>query len=123
MKVSGLLLLLTFGVSAAIAQKYPCLPADVKQDSIVGPASAASASMTVREKLKTLKARCSRGKLVDRSGRKIRFYQLQGCWGNPPADYAEILEAQTAEIRDLKKKYTVIELACNAEGQDIRKIS
>jgi hypothetical protein len=100
-----------------------CLPEGTKLTDVVsatiarpgaGPASAKKT--TVEQKLLELKARCKKGKLVDASDREIRFYRLVGCWGNPPADYQEILARQTEEIEKLKKKYTVIEMTCNPDG-------
>jgi hypothetical protein len=73
----------------------------------------------VKEKLIAIKARCKKGKLVDASGREIRFYKLTGCWGNPPRDYQQILARQTEEIEKLRKRYTVIEMTCNPEGVQI----
>ena len=100
-----------------------CLPSDVKADEVVSIETVASKSggqeekkITVKQKLIELKARCKNGKLVDRSGKEIRFYRLTGCWGNPPADYQEILERQSKEIESLKKQYTVIEMTCNPTG-------
>ncbi len=89
----------------------------------INSADKVTASVTVEQKLVELKARCRRGKLVDRSGKEIRFYRLAGCWGNPPADYREILERQRRELEKLKKRYTVIELTCNPDGIDPRTIS
>ena len=97
-----------------------CLPNDVKADDVVSIQTVASRSggeevkkITVKQKLIELKARCKNGKLLDRSGKEIRFYRLTGCWGNPPADYQEILQQQSTEIESLKKQYTVIEMTCN----------
>ncbi|MFM9904110.1 MAG: hypothetical protein ACKVQJ_06000 [Pyrinomonadaceae bacterium] len=70
-------------------------------------------TVTVKQTLAKMKAKCRHGKIVDRRGRQIRFYYLRGCWGNPPEDYQEILENQRKEIADLKKKFTVIEIPCN----------
>jgi hypothetical protein len=98
-----------------------CLPKDIK------PADVVSAQMktpgregrkvTVEEKLKEMKARCKRGKLVDATGKEIRFYRLTGCWGNPPADYQEILNRQNSELESLRKRYRVIEMTCNPSGE------
>jgi hypothetical protein len=103
--------------------KYDCLPPDVKLDTIVSTTEVETASggsvierETVRQRLDKIKAGCRAGKLVDAKGREIRFYKLQGCWGNPPPDYLRILENQERELRELKKKYTVIELTCNPSG-------
>ncbi len=53
---------------------------------------------------------------MDRKNRQIRFYRTQGCWGNPPANYLELMDAQNKAIADLKKKYTLIEMTCNPSG-------
>ena len=68
-------------------------------------------------KLKQLKARCRKGKLVDAKGKEIRFFRLQGCWGNPPEDYQEILTRQAQELENLRKQYRVIEMTCNESGE------
>jgi len=90
--------------------------------SVTDPVSFESTTgkaITVGQRLKTLKARCSHKKLVDGHGRPIRFYKLEGCWGNPPEGYLEILEAQRKNIERLKKTYTVIEMACAQEPRSI----
>ena len=96
-----------------------CLPADVKADEVASTQTVASKSggeevkkITVKQKLIEAKARCKDGKLVDAAGKEIRFYRLAGCWGNPPADYQEILDGQRAQIEELKKQYRVIEIEC-----------
>lgn len=101
--------------------KYGCLPADIQPDTIVSAALIPSAGNkiqkeTVKQRLDKMNARCKAGKLVDVKGREIRFYRLQGCWGNPPADYLEVMDNQQKELAELKKKYTVIELTCNPSG-------
>jgi len=126
-----LLTLLLAGVQVHSAQtsskhvavsKYVCLPDGIKADTIVEAKQITStagmrvAKETVVQRLNKLKARCRAGKLRDQKGKEIRFYQVQGCWGNPPADYLEILEEQTKHLRDLKKKFTVIEITCNPTG-------
>jgi hypothetical protein len=75
-------------------------------------------TVTVAQKLKELRARCRRGKLVDAKGTEIRFYQLIGCWGNPPDDYQEQLERQAKELAKLRKRYRVIEMTCDSSGED-----
>ena len=74
-------------------------------------------TVTVAEKLKDLKARCRKHKLFDGKGREIRFYQLIGCWGNPPEDYQQQLARQATELTKLRKRYRVIDLTCNPSGE------
>ncbi|MEQ1605926.1 MAG: hypothetical protein ABL999_13765 [Pyrinomonadaceae bacterium] len=74
-------------------------------------------TITVRDSLKSMTARCSKHKLVDRRKREIKFFRIEGCWGNPPADYLEIQARQQQELASLKKKYPVIEISCNAGDQ------
>ncbi len=105
-----ILIVILFLSGAVFAQNYSCLPKEIKETALV------SKSKTVRQTLKMIKAKCSKGKLVDAKKREIRFYNLQGCWGNPPADYLEIMENQQTEIAELKKKYMVIEISCNPHG-------
>ena len=98
-----------------------CLPEDVKLDTVIGATIVSSQTgkaekETVKQRLMKLKARCKAGKLIDGAKKEIRFYHLQGCWGNPPADYQEILDRQQKELRELKKKYSVIEIACHSSG-------
>ena len=106
-----------------MAQTYKCLSSDVKEDDVTGFRNKTSKigdvlteKITVKQALKRMRARCLGGKLVDGKGRQIRFYFLQGCWGNPPADYLEILDRQKREIEELKKRFTVIEMTCNPGG-------
>jgi hypothetical protein len=98
-----------------------CLPKDIKRSDVVSvalskPGRAASGKITVEQKLKELKARCRKGKLVDVSGKQIYFYRLQGCWGNPPEGYQEILSQQARELEKLRRRYRVIEMTCNPDG-------
>lgn len=84
-----------------------CLDKDInREDFVIG-----STKVTVKQRLTSIKARCRRGKLVDRKLREIRFFRRE-CWGNPPADYLEIEQQQQKELARLKKKFTVIEIAC-----------
>src|SRR5512138_2500905 len=100
-----------------------CLPKDIKSTDIVSTQLVRSAAgsrevkkITVGQKLTTMKARCKNGKLVDATGKEIYFFRLQGCWGNPPADYQEILEEQQHQLEKLRQRYTIIEMTCNPEG-------
>jgi hypothetical protein len=102
---------------------YECLPDDIKPETIVSAVRVTSDLRgkvkieTVRQRLGKLKAKCKAGKLVGTGGKEIRFYQLQGCWGNPPADYREILDNQRKEIQALKRRFVVIEITCNSTGE------
>ena len=130
MKFAEVFICILFLAIASQAQRYPCLPSDIKKDSVVSFATPISPNghanarqITVAQTLKKLKAKCSRGKLIDGRGKSIYFYHLQGCWGNPPADYLEILDRQKKEIKNLKKKFTVIEMTCNTSGMPLQSIS
>ena len=99
-----------------------CLPDGVDENDIaaisgVPPKKSGSSAgrSTVRTTLKAIGARCSTEKLIDRRGRRIRFYFLKGCWGNPPADYLEILDRQRDELKRLRKRSTVIEISCDGK--------
>jgi hypothetical protein len=95
-----------------------CLPAGTNLEEVVSTpqlkstAGKLSKRLTVRDTLSKLKAHCKKGKLVDGAGREIRFYQLVGCWGNPPEDYQQQLARQSQELQRLRKKYTVVEMGC-----------
>ena len=103
--------------------KYDCLPEDIKLDTVVSvirktPDLRSEVEReTVKQRLNKLDARCKSGKLVDGKNREIRFYQLQGCWGNPPPGYQEIMNRQREELEELKRKYNVIEITCNPSGE------
>ncbi len=114
------------GVTQASLAK--CLPVDIKLSDVVEATSARYASgqasgvhkITVEDKLNELKATCSDdNKLVDGNGKRIMFYHLTGCWGNPPADYQEILQKQRDELQKLKQQYTVSEMTCNPSAMPI----
>ena len=95
-----------------------CLPEGIDERDVVSAQQSESRGevkvITVGEALVNLKARCKRGKVVDSKLREIRFYRLKGCWGNPPANYLEVLEKQEQELRQLRKKYTVVAVSCNS---------
>ena len=91
--------------------RLPCFPSGFTANELV-KAGSTGRSKTIGERLAELKARCRYGKLVDRNNREIRFYR-DACWGNPPADYLDILDKQRREIARLKKRFTVIEIGCD----------
>lgn len=120
MRITQLILFIAFFAIPAIAA---CLPDGIKETDVVGHKSVTNRSgvrstqkITVKETLRKLGSRCVKGKLVDRKGWEIRFYKIQGCWGNPPADYLEIQAQQAKELEELKKHYTVVEMTCNPAG-------
>ena len=102
-----------------------CLPKGIQPADVVSYGGAkpgaekGKPAITVKEKLASLKARCKNGRLVDGAGKQIYFFHLEGCWGNPPENYQEILEKQNRELIRLKKRYTVIEMTCNPSGEPI----
>jgi hypothetical protein len=115
-------------VSGGRADQFAsCLPAGVRPAERISPPDGSSEAngakqTTVQQMLIKLRARCRKGKLIDRTGKEIYFYRLVGCWGNPPEDYLAVLEKQREEIGRLKKKYNVIELSC-AQFEDLRRIN
>ena len=117
------LLGIVFSLPSNLPAKKPsaCLPKDIKRTDIVSapigkPGHANAGRVTVEQKLKQIGARCRKGKLVDVDGKEVYFYRLQGCWGNPPPDYQEILERQRKELEALRQRYRVIEMTCNSSG-------
>jgi hypothetical protein len=99
-----------------------CMPNGIQATDVVSSQAAKPGgkvvTVTVSQKLKALRARCRKGKLVDARGTEIRFYQLIGCWGNPPDDYQQQLERQAKELAKLRKRYRVIEMTCDSSGVD-----
>src|SRR2546423_8473268 len=71
-----------------------CLPKDVVPQNLVSDSDGGQKRATVEVVLNRLGARCQDGKLVDQTSKEIRFVHLIGCWGNPPHDYQEQLDAQ-----------------------------
>jgi hypothetical protein len=97
-----------------------CLPSGIKAGTIVSANMMANnqvKQITVKQTLQTLGASCKGKRLVDRPGREIRFFQQVGCTGAPPPpDLVKQWEIERAKLTQLKKRYTVIELTCNATG-------
>ena len=116
--LNAALLVMLSPVLACAGNIDSCLPAGVKSTDVVGVRVERGKGMTVTvaDKLKDLKARCRKHKLFDAKGREIRFYQLIGCWGNPPEDYQQQLARQATELAKLRKRYRVIEMTCNPSG-------
>ena len=90
------------------------LPARIKMTTVV------SGKDTVADVLARMHASVdTRGKLHDSTGKDIAFYERTGCWGNPPANYQDILRKQDSEIQQLKKTSIVVEISCNPSGHPI----
>jgi hypothetical protein len=99
-----------------------CLPANVDLDAATEPSGPGQSmkKMNVSNRLLQLRAHCVRSTLRDGKGKQIRFYQLVGCWGNPPDDYQEVLRHQSDELRRLERKYTVIRISCSSDPRLIQ---
>ncbi len=89
-----------------------CLPDDITLGDVVSYNLNTKVNVTVKDELTRLKAKCTNGKLVDEKGKEIKFFR-PSCWGNPPADYQEIISKEQKELEELKKKFTVIVINCN----------
>lgn len=69
---------------------------------------------TVEKRLDELQARYKKGVLVDKKGRKIRFFEPLCRGVSAGAEQDEIdRKAKEKELTGLKKKYTVIVLYCD----------
>ena len=91
-KVIGLVIFLSCIGAAAARGHGAHQPNVIKDDAVVRVVTKTSSArvattrkISVKETLKNLNATCGKEKLVDKSGRPIRFSTLQGCWGDPPA--------------------------------------
>ncbi|MHB8628420.1 MAG: hypothetical protein ACYDBJ_12940 [Aggregatilineales bacterium] len=105
------------GIPTASASLSTCLPSGTKLTDVVSVSAGGANAITVEQTLNKLGAYCTAdNKLVDQSGKEIRFYRLTGCWGNAPENYQEILRQQADDIAKLKQQYTVIEMTCNPRG-------
>ena len=120
MLLSALALVLTLltAVSGSKSDRFSsCLPEGIKLTSEIfeesdGSSNAKRKPKTLQAKLTDLRARCKNRKLVTRNGKEIRIVQLIGCWGNPPEDYREQMDRQQRDIKELSKKYVVIQIPC-----------
>jgi hypothetical protein len=116
----------TFSLSPLWSNVTACLPEGRSLSDVVsireisGTATSTNVEkITVRQTLRTLGARCQNQTLVDSTGQEIHFYQLDGCWGNPPIDAQAAMQLQAENIRQLRETYTVIEMTCNPSGLPI----
>jgi hypothetical protein len=117
-----------FTVPGPVNDPCKCLPADINSSDVVttqlktGPTNEVK-TVTVGRKLIEMRARCRKGKLVNKRGTEIHFVRMVGCWGNPPDNSEEILQRYATELAKLRKRYHVIELTCNPSGQPISKFT
>ena len=101
------------------AQQFACLPEGFTLTDIVAYRNGKNGkeeNLTIKDKLLELKAECRAGKLIDANKKEIKFFRL-ACFGNPPADYEEIMQKQQEELHHLQQQYTVIILGCNPHIQ------
>lgn len=110
-------------MAATAGNTDSCLPSGIQSTDVVSAGIKRGKqghvnAVTVAQKLKEINARCRKGKLVDPGGREIRFYQMVGCWGNPPDDYQQQLARQDKELVRLRKRYRVIEMTCDPSGDN-----
>jgi hypothetical protein len=63
------------------------------------------ATITVRQKLRELRAYSRDGKLYDEAGKELHFYHFPE-YGSPPTQ--EMLDADQKHFQDLQKRYRVI---------------
>jgi hypothetical protein len=96
------------------------LPPDVRLDTVSECGFDGSNKRTVEDELIRVKARVGKdGVLQDNFGKPIEFFHLTGCWGNPPANYLQILDEENRRLEELRKTHTVITLTCNPSGMPI----
>jgi hypothetical protein len=94
------------------SRNFSCLPKDISNDETLFYGLKGRPSVTVKQKLLELKARCRKARLIDAKGREIRFFR-QSCWGNPPPDYLEIEAKENRELKQLQKRFTVLVFTCH----------
>jgi len=93
-----------------------CLSKGVALDTIVSADFKGANKISVSQKLTSLRASCQHGQLVDKGDKPIKFYNLTGCWGNPPPNYLQIMADQDQAIKNLQTQYTVITITCDSSG-------
>jgi hypothetical protein len=114
-----LLLLLSVDPSTFDQQRHGCLPGNVKAYDIVSAERTRDdrfVTVTVEEKVKQMRGRCSKGRLVDRKGRRIRFYRLH-CFGAPTAYALATMKQEREDLDALRKRFTVVEMTCRPDGR------
>ena len=89
-----------------------CMPKDVKLDEIAVYGYNGKPNVTVAERIKELRGRCSNGLLAGPDKKEIRFFHVT-CWGNPPSNYRDLMAEEQRKLEMLKAKYTVIIIRCD----------
>jgi hypothetical protein len=107
----ALVVLLPVAAAGQTGVRYKKLPAGIESSTQV---NGRTRIVTAEQRLRELRARYRRGVLVDSKGREIRFW-TPICRGvaMPGDEGVEEQKAKDAELRDLKKKYTVITVVCD----------
>ena len=119
--IAAFLSVLVFTAACMDEPSGSCLPDGVNEATVVEVITRQTVDgfvkdkVTVRDRLKKLNAKCRKGKLIDGTGKPIKFFHLTGCWGNPPDNYQEIIERQSQQLESLKKDNTVVEIPCNPD--------
>jgi len=116
----ALLLSSVAGHSFAQTQKRPprsgrlqgCLPPDISPGQVAVFGGPGKKNVTVLGVLTKLKARCSKGRLLDSGKREIRFFK-KTCWGHPPPNYLELQAEESRQLAQLKANYTVVVIGCD----------
>jgi hypothetical protein len=98
-----------------------CLPNTIKADTIVSAVMNTTKNQiqitTVQQTLKALSARCQGKQLLDRTGRKVIFFQQIGCGGAlPTPQMLQEMANSQANLVKLKKSFRVVEMTCNPSG-------
>ena len=91
-----------------------CLPEGTSLTDIVHYGINGQSNTTVNDELRALKAVClgKKGLLISlKTGRRIYFFH-PSCWGNPPADYLEIVKREQAQLTKMQRVGTVIVFTC-----------
>ncbi len=103
-------LILSSPSPVANADVTTCLPADVSLDNqIVFNGS------NVGEALRNLHANCGTNDFMrDSTGKTIVFYELPGCWNMQSDQKAAMVQKYEPAVREIEKKYSVIEIVCNS---------
>jgi hypothetical protein len=112
-KVALMLFCLLAGVAtSARAQITPFdkyLPAGYHLSTVISNFRDGGPKTTLGRELGSVGARIVNGRLVAADGRPIFFFQFSS-WGNPPANYLQIIQRERQAYEALKRRGTVIVL-------------